>query len=240
MGVARDAPRRRIYLMRHGDVTYFDAEGRPVRPDGVALNATGQAQADAAGEWFARAGIRFDRVVVSGLARTVETAERVLAKLPEAPAIEAEHALREIEGGRLQDIPPGELRHAFTGAFDGVARESTRFLGGESIGELFDRVTPAIDRLRSDGNWDVLLAVLHGGVNRAVLSWLLTGQRLMLGGLHQSPACINALDIGVAKEDVVLRLANFTATDPLQTRTRKTTMEALLEQYQRRGDCAHV
>src|SRR5262245_43130086 len=40
--------RRRLYLMRHGDVSYFDAEGRPVRPDSVPLNENGLQQADAA------------------------------------------------------------------------------------------------------------------------------------------------------------------------------------------------
>ena len=31
------AVRRRVYLMRHGDVAYFDADGRPVPPDDVPL-----------------------------------------------------------------------------------------------------------------------------------------------------------------------------------------------------------
>ncbi|MEY4908023.1 MAG: hypothetical protein RL260_1741, partial [Pseudomonadota bacterium] len=42
-------PRRRLYLMRHGSVDYFLDDGTPVPPDTVPLNATGRAQADAAG-----------------------------------------------------------------------------------------------------------------------------------------------------------------------------------------------
>jgi broad specificity phosphatase PhoE len=72
-------PRRRLFLMRHGSVTYFDASGRPYPPETVPLNDEGRAQADAAGHAFAAAGVRFDRVIVSGLPRTVETAARVLA-----------------------------------------------------------------------------------------------------------------------------------------------------------------
>ena len=35
--IPKDANRRRIYLMRHGSVTYFDKEGRPHQPDSVPL-----------------------------------------------------------------------------------------------------------------------------------------------------------------------------------------------------------
>ena len=70
--------RRRLYLMRHGSVDYFTADGTPVPPHTVPLNDAGRAQADAAGALFAAAGVRFDRVLASGLARTVETAQRVL------------------------------------------------------------------------------------------------------------------------------------------------------------------
>jgi len=54
--------RRRIFLMRHGDVTYFDDSGRAIDPETVPLNAHGLAQARAAGEAFAVDGVRFDRV----------------------------------------------------------------------------------------------------------------------------------------------------------------------------------
>ena len=39
------APRRRIYLMRHGSVDYFRADGSAVPPHTVPLNAAGQALA---------------------------------------------------------------------------------------------------------------------------------------------------------------------------------------------------
>ena len=72
--------RRRIYLMRHGDVTYFDDSGRTIDPETVPLNANGREQASAAGRVFAEQQVRFDRVIVSGLPRTIETAQRVLAE----------------------------------------------------------------------------------------------------------------------------------------------------------------
>lgn len=230
----KDANRRRIYLMRHGAVTYFDpAAGRAEDPEHVPLNADGRAQADAAGAAFARAGVRFDRVIVSGLARTVETASRVLAAAGQAPTLEHRPELQEIRGGRLSALPQDEagLREAFLGAIDGAPLLDKRFLGGESLAELFERVVPAIDTLRDDPDWDVMLLVLHGGVNRAIISWLLTGERRFLGGIAQAPACINALDVGPTRHDVVLRMSNHSPLDPVQTRTRSTTMEQLLAQF---------
>ena len=79
--------RRRIYLMRHGSVTYFDAAGKPVLPETVPLNELGRAQATAAGRMFAQQQVRFDRVIVSGLPRTVETATRVLAETGQPVAL---------------------------------------------------------------------------------------------------------------------------------------------------------
>jgi len=224
-------PRRRIFLMRHGSVTYFDADGKPVLPEHVNLNADGRGQADAAGRAFAAAGVVFDKVIVSGLPRTVETAARVLAAAGLAHAVETWPELQEIRGGRLADIAPGELRAAFTGVFSGSVAEATRFLGGESVGALLDRVHPAVDRLRADPGWDCALLVLHGGVNCAILSLAMTGQRLFFGGLAQAPGCINALDVGTGDGDWVVRYVNYVPPAPLQAQVRSTTMEDLMQQY---------
>lgn len=225
--------RRRIYLMRHGSVTYFDAAGKPVLPETVPLNELGRAQATAAGRMFAQQQVRFDRVIVSGLPRTVETATRVLAETGQPVALETWPELEEIRGGRLASIAEADLRDAFTGAFDGMVGEDKRFLGGESVGELMDRIHPAVTRLRADPDWDTVLLVLHGGVNCAILSLALTGQRMFLGALSQAPGCVNALDVGADSRDWVLRLMNYAPPSPLQDDTRSTTMEQLYEQYRK-------
>jgi len=213
--------RRRIYLMRHGQVAYFE-NGRPLRQHSVPLTAEGREQATAAAKLLD--GIAFDRVVTSDLPRTVETARIV------APSVEPESwpELREIESGRLDEIPEDALEAAFVEAWRGVVPEDARFLGGETIGSLLDRVLPAVDRLIADPEWDVLLAVLHGGVNRAILSHALTGGRALLGNVEQSPACINILDVG---DDWVVRAVNHTPYDPAHLRNRLRTMEELWEEF---------
>jgi broad specificity phosphatase PhoE len=223
--------RRRIYLMRHGNVTYFDEEGKPFAPDAVPLNELGQAQASAAGQVFARAELQFDRVIVSGLPRTVETAQRVLSETGQCIDLEEWRELEELRGGKLTAIPDQELREAFVGAFDGLVPEHKQFLGGETVGQLMDRVHPAIDRLRADTSWDTVLLVLHGGVNRAILSYALTNRRLFLGNLAQTAGCINAIDVGANHADWVVRVVNYSALSELQGDSRHTTMELLYGQY---------
>ncbi|HJX75427.1 MAG TPA: histidine phosphatase family protein, partial [Gaiella sp.] len=135
--------------------------------------------------------------------------------------------LREITGARLSTIPPAELEEAFVRAFHGVVPNDRRFLGGETIGELFDRVLPALDRLVADPTWDTVLVVAHGAVNRAILSWALTGERRFLGRFEQAPGCVNVIDVGGANDLAtwVVRAVNVTPGDPAHRRTRLTQME---------------
>lgn len=207
--------RRRLYLMRHAAVSYVDDAGRPVKPEAVPLTAAGRAQALAAQR--ALAGVVLDLVVTSDLPRTAETAAIV------APGRKVERwpELAEWRGGRLDAIPPEELEAQFVGALR-VVDESDRFLGGESLGEALDRVHPAILRL-VERPWHTALAVLHGGVNRIVLSYALTGgERRYFGAFEQAPACINVIDLGEA--DWIVRTVNYIPYDPLHP-ARETTME---------------
>jgi broad specificity phosphatase PhoE len=227
----KDANRRRIFLMRHGSVDYFDDDGKPVRPDTVPLSEKGRRQALAAGDEFATLNLKFDRVIVSGLPRTVETASLALSRGVRGVRIETHHELREIESGKFADIQPKDVEKAFLGAFASTADVDAQFLGGEKIGHFLARVLPQLDMLRSDANWDCMLLVLHGGTNRALLSYLLTGEAKLHGGFAQDPGCINAIDVGAAKHDAILRVVNYAPLDRLQTATRKTTMEELLEKF---------
>ena len=223
--------RRRIYLMRHGSVDYFRADGTPVHPHTVPLNAAGRLQADAAGALYAQCGVHFDKVIVSGLNRTTETAKRVLAAAGQTHAMEVESALEEIRGGKLADIPPDQVEAAFLGAFQqGV--ESQRFLAGESIGELLDRALPAFEHILRRDDWARLLLVLHGGVNRALLARAMTGSRGFFGRLEQLPACINILDVD-GHGDLIVRAVNLAPTQWLHQHESQTTMEKLLSQYLR-------
>ena len=211
--------RRRLYLMRHADVSYVDAAGVPVEPATVPLTPRGLEQAAAARE--ALAGVELDLVVASDLPRTAETARIV------APGHEVERwpDFAEWRGGRLDAIPPEELEQAFVGALR-VTDEGSRFLGGESLGEALDRVHPALERLVAR-EWETALAVFHGGVNRIVVSYALSGDRTYFGTFEQAPACINVLDLD--DDGWIVRTVNYIPYDPLHP-GRETTMEHLWTQ----------
>jgi broad specificity phosphatase PhoE len=207
--------------MRHAEVRYFEG----VDPEHVVLTEDGRAQAEAAAA--ALRDVAFDRVVTSGLTRTIETA-RIVAPGHEP---EARYALREIESGDIRKLPPDEVQRMMTAAFRGVVPLDTRFLGGETIGELIDRVLPELDALLAEDDWDTALLVLHGAVNRAILSHALTGERTFLGGFEQAPGAINVLDVG-ADGRWIVRGVNLTPYDPVQVGAlRLTTMEQLWQEY---------
>ena len=210
--------RRRLYLMRHAEVSYVGERD----PEKVRLTAVGMEQAAAARR--ALEGIDFDLVITSALPRTVETADVVA---PEQ-ATEPWREFNEWRGGRLDDIPRDEWEQVFVGSLL-VRDEEERFLGGESLGEALDRVLPAFGRL-VEREWETALAIFHGGVNRILLSHALTGDRTYFGTFEQAPACINVLDLG-GDGTWIVRTVNYIPYDPLHP-ARTTTMEHLWAELQ--------
>jgi probable phosphoglycerate mutase len=221
--------RRRVYLLRHGAVRYFTEDGRPVSAPTVPLSPEGREQARAAAE--ALAHVPFDRAIVSGLPRTVETAGIVLGNrsLP----LEQIEAFHEIRGGRLADIPEDRVEEEFLAAFHPGLEPDSRFLGGETFGSLLARVVPAFEALCADESWSELLLVLHGAVNRAILAHALGAGLRLFASVEQDPACLNILD--VEPGHVVVRLVNYTPYEPLKGGSRLTTMERLYLEYRGRA-----
>ncbi len=205
--------RRRLYLMRHAEVSYVGERD----PEVVRLTEAGLEQAAAARR--ALEEVEFDVVVTSSLPRTVETASVV------APGREPEQwpEFAEWRGGRLDGLPVDELEQLFVGALQ-VRDEEERFLGGESLGEAMSRVLPAFERLLAQ-EWHTALAIFHGGVNRILLSHALAGGRAYFGNFEQAPACINVLDLD-GDGHWIVRTVNYIPYDPLHP-ARTTTMEHL-------------
>lgn len=214
--------RRRVYLLRHGDVSYFDGNGVPCKQDEVSLNDDGHRQAKAAADALRDA--RLDRVVVSGLPRTVQTA----AYLRDGRNIEVavREGLREIEPGRMDDRDPAGFETTFMNALRKQIERDTRFLGGETFGSLLDRVLPAFESLLEDPTWNELAIVAHGGTNRAILCRCLGAELTTFASLEQDPACINVIDVDESGAFLV-RLINFTPWSPTKHDLRATTMERI-------------
>lgn len=230
--------RRRIYLMRHSQAEYYTPAAVRNHPDDAQLTTTGRDQADAAGQLLA--DVDFDRVVTSGLSRTVDTARIVLgrAKGPDPENFEVCPDLREIRSGPVDDVPLEVLEHAFLGIWFGVAKPESSFLGGESIASLVERVTSAFDALLDEPGWTTMLVVGHGAVNRAILSYALTNDYVFLGHIEQDTACVNVIDAaphghsrGASPRGLAVRVVNLTPYDLLHEGDRGTEIERMYAQY---------
>ena len=135
--------RRRLYVMRHAAVAYFE-NGRPVHPAGVRLTEAGREQARAAAE--ALTDVRFACSPVGCRARRrphassrARSGARALAGSPRT------------ETGRLGDIPRTSLERVRR-RLQGRRPRRAKFLGGETIDQALrpraPRRRPAARRRR--------------------------------------------------------------------------------------------
>jgi broad specificity phosphatase PhoE len=216
--------------MRHGEVDYFGNSQPRVHPDAVVLTPTGRLQAAAAGRCLG--AVQFDRVITSGLRRTTETARLVMDEAEQIVDFEVWPELAELRSGRPDAIPQQLLDQAFLEPFRGRADADASFIGGERIGSLLVSVRQSLGRLLSDQGWKTVLLVLHGAVNRAILSWALSGEWVFLGHIEQSYGCINIVDIDAdVRAHPVVRAVNVTPEDLAQSADRRTSIEQTLDAY---------
>ncbi|MEM8987045.1 MAG: histidine phosphatase family protein [Pseudomonadota bacterium] len=236
-----DAPaagRRRIYLMRHGHVDYFAPEViESGDPSQVRLTEDGRAQAAAAGG--ALAGVAFDIAVCSGLPRTVETAELVLAAQENAPSLQTEDGLVELRSGRFFTDRREELAARLAYTFIAAAQEGATFLpDGELFCDAYDRVSEAMERLLTTGDWKTGLVVAHEGVNRLLLGWATRGGLQAVGAFEQDLGCVNILDFditpresgaGLQIERAIVKSVNVTPYDYTKAGMPRTSLEHLFD-----------
>ena len=222
------AHRRRLYLFRHGAVDYLDHDGNWVTdPDNVDLNESGRAQATSMGEMFA--DVQVDRVICSGLPRTVQTASAVLGGRDiELEVIKAFEEIRPLVGeaeGNYDIFADFAYSHWKARDF------SSTFLGGERYHDFYARISAAMESLLKDPDWNNVAVFAHGGTNAAVLGWA-TGIGLDGFGLFdQATCCLNVVDFDVDDSGTVvrkhLRGMNITADDPTKQGRHAGDMETL-------------
>lgn len=228
-GLPGTTRRRRVYLMRHAEVSYFDADGRPVDPRYVALTDVGRAQALAAGELLK--DVSFDVSVCSGWPRTEQTARLVLGERP--LLLRQEPRLNEIRAGRLSAVPPAQREQVIAYAYDCAGDPGSVFIGGESWGNLQHRVLEVWSELLAD-DWLNLLVVAHDAVNRLLLSHV-TGAGLRgLKAFEQDSACINIIEVDVedgAATRAFLRAVNLVAYNLAGSNNHHTVMERICARF---------
>lgn len=185
------AHRRRIYVFRHGDVSYVDDNGIGVADSTIVpLTAWGREQAALTGK--ALANIPFDRAISSSFPRSYETATLILdgrglpiEKNDAFVEFRADHTAR----GAVTDL--NELAYAFRNA----AVPGARYIGGEVFEEVYSRVINAFEKILAEPNWETLAIVAHGGINRLFLGWAFGTGLANFTAIDQNTCCFNIIDV---------------------------------------------
>jgi phosphoserine phosphatase len=221
--------RRRIYIVRHGEVDYFAASSLPVDP---VLTLKGIQQSLSTARFIAAQEVKIDRVVTSSYVRAKKTAEIIIGELKQTLSPVIESSFREISAGDVTALSAEALRAScFVGMYQ--VPLSSKFMNGERIEDFTARVNNAMDHLLADQSWNNLLIVAHGGVNTALLSRALTGaDRSYIATIEQDYACLNILEVGSDGKGWVVRLVNYTHEWSLSKSRGQTTMERFLQGYE--------
>ncbi|AWY38647.1 histidine phosphatase family protein [Pseudomonas putida] len=221
--------RRRCYLVRHGHVNYFSADGQPLDPRSVPLSDLGVEQVRQLAQVIEPIG--FDRALCSDYPRARQTAEGLLGD--RQIELQACDQLREVRAGRLRDIAPQQLQQQVGYAYDSFADPEGRFMGGERWSDFAQRVLTRFDAVLAEPDWQSLLLVSHDAVNRLLLGWALGGASGCAAALEQDNACLNIIDIDMQAGRVLrchVRVVNLTPYDLAKTGQRQTVMERIYAQ----------
>ena len=225
--------RRRLYLARHGAVSYFgDGQGQGQGPglDDPPLTDEGVAQAEALGR--ALEGVPIDFAAYTGMERTRQTA--LIATAPRELKLNLIEGLREAKTGTFEDIETeDQMRDTIVSAFVDADQPGARFLTGEPFEELWGRVQTAWAELLA-GDWDHAFIAAHGVVNRTILAQALGAGPQIYRRLEQDTGCLNVLDIegrGANAHVAYVRLVNFTPYNATKAGMQETTLEMLWRQF---------
>jgi len=229
--------RRRIYLMRHGFVDYTSEEVRRTRDPSVArLTEKGEEEARAAG--LALSEVHFDLAICSGLTRTRQTAEIVLAEHPDAPVLEDEKRFEELRSGQYIDFKSAEhLAATMTFIFEQAGEPDAEFLpGGEKFADAMVRILDGLSDLLARPGWATALVVAHEVVNRMVLASVIGAPLGASVGFEQDTGCINIIDFDLVPDESgnrtkiergVIKAVNLTPANYLKNGMNLRSVEAI-------------
>lgn len=158
-----------VWFVRHAQSEWNEARLVQGQGDAPGLTPLGVAQAEEVAEELADSGAT--SVVSSDLRRAVETAAPIAARLG-AP-LQTDPQLRERNFGGFEGAPSAALVPAVTGYQDGgVADPDAHTPGGESLRELYERVSSCVERFRAAPPAPVFVVVTHGGFLRVAKACL--------------------------------------------------------------------
>ncbi len=230
--------RRRIYLMRHGFVDYTSKEVIESQdPSRARLTERGRDEARDAG--LALSEIAFDLALCSGLARTRETAEIVLAQHPRDLVLEDVPAFQELRSGQyIHFESPQQLAAVMTFQFEQAGEPDATFLkGGEKFSEAMERIDAGLQALLHRPGWASCLLVAHEVVNRLILASIIGAPLGASAGFEQDTGCINIIDFDLVPDEegsdisrierAVIKAVNLTPANYLKNGMNLRSLEAI-------------
>jgi len=158
-----------IILVRHGETAWNVKEVFRGRID-VGLNDTGLKQAELLGKHLA--DIKIEAVYSSPLKRSLQTAEEIASH--HALEVLIEEGLNDLDFGDWQGLTRTEVREKYEASYnDWLNRpEEVRMPGGESLGDVWDRAMPVINKIVEEDSRTVVLAS-HRVIHKVLICALL-------------------------------------------------------------------
>ncbi|KXG78924.1 alpha-ribazole phosphatase [Thermotalea metallivorans] len=159
-----------LYLVRHGE-TASNGRGVYCGWQDVALTEKGILQAREVGEKLKDRPL--DRIIASDLRRTRQTAEIINGH--HGVEIQGDRAFREMNFGLWEGLSYEGIKNRYPRELEAWEKDWLHYSvpEGESLKEMYDRVTARIDQLIGNGAHEKILIVAHGGSIRAILAYLI-------------------------------------------------------------------
>lgn len=147
-----------VVLVRHGE-SVGNLNKRFIGHTDVDLTPLGLKQADRTAEYLDK--YKFDKIISSDLQRAYKTALATARR--QGLEVEKDPAFREINAGEWEEVPFDRLSTLFPESHYVWENDmgNARLEGGESVKELFDRVSAAFDKVLQKYAGKKILIVCH-------------------------------------------------------------------------------
>lgn len=198
-----------IYLIRHGETDYNRrgvVQGSGVDSD---LNDMGRAQAQAFFQAYQH--VPFDKIYISGLKRTYQTAEPFIELgLP----YEKLTGLNEISWGAMEGKAPGNVDNEYYRNLIETWSSGNSALttdGGESPDQVATRQKEAMASILSHPEETTVLVAMHGRAMRILLCWITSQPLSAMDQFEHSNLCLYKLQYNYDTQTFTVELTNDTA-----------------------------
>ncbi|HHL1989614.1 histidine phosphatase family protein [Acinetobacter baumannii] len=223
----------RIYLVRHGHVSYFDADNNPINPKFAQLSQRGIEQIQGLAHQLR--DINFEKIYSSTMPRSIQTAEILNSYQNEPKDIMSFDDIREIKAGRLREISSDRAELEIKKAYQFHKNNLELFVQGESWSLFITRVLTWFEKIILTANKDQnILISSHDIVNRILINWVYGHDYKDVYSQEQDYGCLNILDLKIENQIVIskrIKLQNFTAYNLNKNELFNSAMDDVYETY---------